>query len=66
MEAEGVVFQQGNLFLMQNFDMGPPWSKIPLTRPRQTDTVFPLADQHTQHSATSRPRGSEDANQPSL
>lgn len=47
MEATGVIFQQGNLFLMQKFDTGPPCSKILLTWPRQTDTVFPLADRHT-------------------
>ena len=42
--------------LMQKFNTGPPCSKILLTWPRQTDTAFPLADQHTQHSATSHPR----------
>ena len=59
MEAKGVILQQGNSFLMQKFDTGPPCSKILLTWPRQTDTVFPLADQHTQHSATSHPRDRE-------
>lgn len=59
MEAEGVVFQQGNFFLMQKFDTGPPGSKILLTWPGQTNTVFPLADLYTQHSVTNHPEDGE-------
>ena len=33
MEVDGIVLQQGNLFLMQRVDMGPPFSKILLMWP---------------------------------
>lgn len=44
MEAGRAVFQQGYLLVMQNVVMGPPSSKLVLTWPGQTNTMFSLAD----------------------